>query len=326
MDKAFKDIFEGGAEHRRMMHSEASAAILQVASRCAETLMMLGKYSSYPWSIPILKNAASIKRVLLDEYSLALSSWRRERSIEKLVSMKNAIYHRITLAETPGFQNAIDEEATMMEHIDKYAEISRVPKQYTRAGGVALHCEALVLQVARFMCTLVGIIDKKAAKKVRAHVEEPVFNSRRVFLGIATDRQKFEILHKLQEEKGLGSDEVLRLSHKTIFVMSHGAETEEYHGFIIVDTPFYMPAADKKTVEITHVEIASSYMETSLGREVTQWIKSTARGNGFKLLCSKTLKPSRDFWIECDFDVRERSGIAIFDLDPMIIENIINRT
>jgi hypothetical protein len=328
LHKAFEDIFKGGGENRQMMHSEASAAILQVVSRCTEMLRLLGKYSNYAWSAPLMQNAENIKHLLQEEFSLALINWRQEKTIEKLVSMKNTFYNRITLANAPGFQYVIDEETALMHHIDAYSEMSKTSNQScdTNAGTLALHCEALVFRIARLAFMMIAIIDGKAAGKIRAHIEEPIFNTRRAFLGIATDKQKFEILYRLQEEKGLDSKEVLLLSQETILVMSHGVKSEDYHGFIIADTPFYTTAADKKTVVINHIEFASSHTETNLGREVVRWMTSTARGNGFKLLSTNTLKPSKKFWLDCGFDVREGSGIATYDLDPMSIENIVNRT
>jgi hypothetical protein len=129
---------------------------------------------------------------------------------------------------------------------------------------------------------------------------------------------------KLQEEQRLDAKEVLLLSKETFYVISHGMNTG-YCGFFLVDRPLHVKDDTYRSVWISHFEVDLSRVETSTGKAAMDWIKTNARENGFRMICSKSLKPTTTFWLDNDFVIQACNGIAVFSLDPMSIEYIVSR-
>jgi hypothetical protein len=325
MHEMFENLFKGGAEYRQLMHSEASAAILRVVSGCIETLKSLCRHGNYSWSDDLKQSADYIKMIIIEEHKSIFNQWRHESAVEKAVSMKNTLYPRITLSETAEFKDLIEEETNLMEYFKGYVKMFSSSTSVKSADRHAIHSEAVALQAIRVTTMLIRVIDQNAAKKIQCHLERPILNSKRLFMGLANDWQKFEILSRLQEEEGLDSKGVISLSNETIYVMSHQLDADKYHGFFLVDRPLHLPADTHQTVWISHFKISPSHKESLLRKEVMKWIKSTARKSGFRALISKSLKPSMRFWLDHGFVIQTRQGLATFNLDPMSIENIVSK-
>ena len=318
---SFENLFTGGSEYRKMMHSEASAAILKLAFQCTDLSKIVANHIKYPWSDIISKNAASLRDDMLTEYIGTLNQWKKEMAMERNKYTRYVHFPRMTPAILPYFKKLIGDELSLMESFKQYQRLD------TRASTeIARECCIIIaMQAARLVSTLVGMVDRVGSDAVIKLLSDPIVSyMKQVTVCKANNKQKFEIINQLQARNVPDSSAVTRLSSETLYVISHIKNQDDYRGFAFVDSSVHTTANEKKNASITYIEIMPSYRNMSLGKELIQWIKTTARDNGFSSLCTESLNPHVSFWTKCGFKIHEKDNIATWDTNPMLIENIVN--
>ena len=327
MHKSFENIFKGGAEHRRMMHSEASAAILKVASQCADISNLVAKHINCQWSDPTMINAQYVKDDLLTEYDKMMNQWVKEVAMEKNKCRPKFFFPRTTLAQKNGYREAIREEANLMESIHRYTALPLNSTIETRVES----CWEIVIQTAALTYMLMRLADEKASFTPHQCLSAAVVNYRKqVTVNLASKEQKSEILNRLQAINKLASSIVMGLSNGHLYVISYTDDTKNYGGFVFVDSPVHMTATASKDARITYIETLPGHRKSSLAKRLVYWIQTTARENGYTSLYSTSILHVTAFWVECGFKIQESvdSGkmieVATYDMNPMRIENLVN--
>jgi tRNA threonylcarbamoyladenosine modification (KEOPS) complex Cgi121 subunit len=331
MHKSFENIFRGGAEHRRMMLPEASAAILKVASQCADISNLAAKNISCKWSEPAMINANYTKNDLLTEYDKRMNQWIKEAAMEKNKSRPRIAFPRTTVAQKNGYRAAIREETKLMETIHRYTELTANNTIETRVEN----CWEIVMQTAVLISTLIELADEKALSSSNQCLSATVTNyKKQVTVDLASKEQKSEILHRLQATNKIAYSIVLGLSNGHLYVISYADDTKNYCGFIFVDTPVHIAATSCKDARITYIETLQGHRKSPLARRLVHWIQTTARDSGYKSLYSTTIVPDTAFWVQCGFKVQDAvdsektfevvKKLVIYDMNPMRIENLVN--
>ena len=320
---AFDNLFTGGSEHRNMMHSEASAAILKLACRCTDLSNFLAAHLCCPWSDFIVKNATRLKDDLLTAYDGAWNRWKKEEALKKKGYATRFDFPRMILANTTNYRIVMEEESNLMESVDQFKRL--VPRATTET--VNENGKKIALQTARFISLLIGMVDKAASDVTIQLLSDPVVCFiKQVTVRKANNKQKFEIINRLQANKISYLSVGIRLCNQTLYVISHIHHPDDYYGFAFVDSSVHMTADAKKDANIIYIEINQIHRNMSLGRELIQWIKTTARENGYTSLftTSHTGSSHAQFWVKCGFKIDGKEKIAVWNTNPMCIENIVN--
>jgi GNAT superfamily N-acetyltransferase len=318
---AFDNLFTGGSEHRHMMHSEASAAILKLACRYTDLSNFLAIHLCCPWSDFIVKNAIRLKDDLLTEYDGAWNRWKKEAAMEKNGYTPRVDFPRTTLAKTAYYRMVIEEESNLMESVNQFRRLVSCATVET----VREHGRILAMQAARLISILIGMVDKAASNVVIQLLSDPIVcYIKQVAVCKANNKQKFEIINRLEANKIPYSSAGTLICNQTLYVISHIHNPDEYYGFAFVDCSVHTAAGEKTDARIIYVEINPSHRNMSLGRELIQWIKTTARDNGYTLLSSAPRISHATFWVKCGFKILEKEKIAVWNTNLMCIENIVN--
>ena len=327
MHKSFENIFKGGAEHRRMMHSEASAAILKVASQCADISNLVAKHIDCQWPDPDMINAQYVKDDLLMEYDKMMNQWIKEVAMEKNKCRPKYFFPRTTLAQKNGYRAAIQEEAKLMESIHRHTEL---PVNSTIEVRVE-NCWGIVIQTAALTSILVGLADERTSSGAHQCLPAAVINyKKQVTVDLASKEQKSEILNRLQTTNKFASSIIMGLSNGHLYVISYIDDIKNYGSFIFVDSPVHMAATEYKDARITYIETLPNHRKSSLAKRLVHWIQTTAGDHGYTSLYSTSILPNTTFWIECGFKVQEPVDsektieVVIYDMNPMRIENLVN--
>ena len=324
LHNSFQNIFAGGAEYRNMMHSEASAALLKVAFQCMDVSYFVAKHINCHWSESNMIIAKNLKENLMTEFDGMMNQWKKEVSVEK---KKSTQFIRITLAQNLGFRAAIKEEGELMGLISGYTQLPVNVRIEVREE----FCKNIAMQASTLMSALTEMVYGKPVLKSPSSIQlcllsTPSNCNRQMTVGLASKEQKSEILNKLQTMKQFTSSAVMGLSNENLYAISYTEDTKKYCGFIFVNMPVHTMANLNRDARITYVEILPDHRKSLLAKGLLSWIQTSARDNGYVSLYSESLVPSESFWIKCGFKVQKERGckLAIYDMNPMNIENLVN--
>lgn len=318
--KSFKNLFTGGAEHRKMMLPEANAALLSLVCKCIEVSKFVAKHISCQWSQGILLNAENLKENMATEYSSFLTQWKKQVEMER--GDKLTLFPRTTIAQKNGFKDALKEEKTLMEMILNYTKI-----QMNSPTVREEHCKTIAVQAATLSAVLSGLVDEKLLPSIQRCLTVAIVNCmRKTTVSIATKEQKSSILNRLQNKK-IASNVVMELGNFSLYVISYEMieSVIDYVGFIFVDAPVHQPNRSRKA-RIAYVETLPCHRRSLLAKRMIQWVGHTAKENGYQSLYTTSMLPNGIFWVKCGFSLEEgKPRMAVLNLDPMNIENLINR-
>ena len=316
--KSFSNLFTGGAEHRKMMHPEACAAIVKVVCLCTDVSKFVAQHISCQWSSGIRYNASNLKDNMMTEYSQLLNQWRKHVAEEKMAF--KTIFPRTTLAQTKGFRAAIREETHLMELIKMYTKIQMNSPMQVRES----HCKTIAVQAAALASVLTGLVKESELPGIQQCLTRlTVVNcTRKAVVNLASKEQKYAILTRLQSTNNYAK--VMALSNLNLYVISY--DTQHHCGFIFIDSPVHVChplTGNTRSAEIYYIETLPSHRKSSLAKRLLQWVKATAKKNGYQSLCTSSIKPSGTFWAKCGYRVEYTT--ATLNLNPMSVENLVNR-
>ena len=304
-DRSFKNLFTGGAEHRKMMRHEASAAISKIVCLCADISKFLARHISSPWSIDAILSASNLKEDTLVEYSCLLNQWKKQRALEKGTGL--VLFPRTTLAETDGFRAAIKGGEQLMELIHVYTKSFKTEQKIfeTIAEQAAVWAAALT--------DMMDVLSKSDQTKVKRNAIQQV--------SLASKEQISAILNQLQSTKRLASNVLMELGNCTLYVISCDKNAL---GFIFLDAPVHIPLTEysKGSVKIAYIETLTSH-KTAIAARLLRWVKTSAKDNGYKSLYVKSFLPNGNFWTKCGFSLGQTE--ALCSLDPICIDNLVNK-
>ena len=337
MCESFENLFINGTQHRIMLFSEANASILRVACRCIDLSSYVAKHMQCDWSIPTMTHAKQLKENLLAEYDRLTQQWKMEVKMEKqsrehhLTTMLS--FPRITLTQKSGYATAVKEVKRLNDLIHKYAQLPSASAKDARQEC----CRAIAEQSGRLTAVLAGLVDEQpflCIPAVQQDKPKPAPDcDKKITINQAKREQKSDVLNRLQMGKRFTSNVIMELSNENLYVIScrDTDDHESYQGFVFVDSPVHKPArtAGSRTARITYIEILHGHRRSSLAKTLIQWIKINARENGFQSLYATSVLPNENFWEKCGFKMHTSmtgTTVAICDVNPMSIENLINKT
>lgn len=243
--------------------------------------------------------------------------------MEKIARASRVDFHvqRTTLSKISNYRIVVEEESELMESIEQFKTLTT----YSPVHLVNEDGRTIAMKIAKFISTLIGIVDKTGSIYITQMLLDPIiYHIRQVTVHRASNKQKFEIVNKLQ------SKQISRLSagepiyNQTLYVISHIGDTDNYVGFAFVDCSVDVAAGDKTDARITYIEIDKGYRNMSLGRELIHWIKITARDNGYTSLSCTAQSSNPTFWIKCGFYIQGEREMVLCSTNMMRIENIVN--
>ncbi len=222
-----------------------------------------------------------------------------------------------------------------MDYIHKYI-LFRSSSVMHEVRGREEWCLTIAEQTARLISTLTGLVDETSSPRIKQFLTWIDSNKKRkTTINQADKNQRSEILNKLQISKTFTSNVIMELSNLNLYVISYTDDPKNFNGFIFIDLPVHMPADEEKTANINYIEIIPAYRNSTLAKKLIKWTKDTALENGYISLYTESLLPNETFWMKCGFRPRKMlahqldldkpyTGIAICDVNPMSINNIIN--
>jgi N-acetylglutamate synthase-like GNAT family acetyltransferase len=339
MYESFENLFTKGTQNRIMLCSEVDASILRVACRCIDISSFVSKHAHSKWSVPVMLNCKKLKENVLNEYEALVHKWKGEMILERkqrnVISAMTYLFPRITLTQKIGYQAAISEARKLMEHIKKYVKLPSDTKQQVREE----YCLIIAEQTGRLTATLTGLVDETSAPIIQKYLSQAITSSKpTTVVRLANREQRSDILNQLQASRKFTSSVMMQLSNMHIYVIYHELEDDThditcYHGFVFVDLAVHMSASVDPTIQriakIAYIEIKPAHRNAGLAKRLLQWIKLTARENGYQYLYSSTLSPNETFWTKCGFRLQKTIGpkfdsIAICSVNPMSVDNLIN--
>lgn len=302
-DQSFRNLFTGGTEHRKMMQPEVGAAIVRIAFLCSDISKFVAKHTSCDWSDDVMLSSSKLKDDMVVEYSDLLNQWKKSVVLEK--EARKPLFPRTTLAQTIGYKAVIREQKQLMELIGIYFKI--------QGSVVASHCKTIAQQAGVLVDAL-----KEMAKVILQSSICPTLSQRET-VTLASKGQTSAILNRLQSH--LTSNIIMELGNCSLYVMSRDSS---YLGFVFLDTPVHTPKLnDSKSVKIAYIETLNGHRRTAIATKLLNWVKATAKDNGYKSLYVKSFLPNGKFWMKFGFTLGKAQATCC--LDPMCLDNLINK-
>ena len=315
---SFCNLFYGGAEYRKMMESEKRAALVKLVCLCADISKFVAKHIACQWSGGLMLNAAKLKENMISEYSDLMNRWRKQVAMEREAS--KPIFPRTTLSQTNGFKAAIREEEQLMQLIRMYSSLQKSSMEVMES-----HCRTIAIQAATLASVLTGMVKESALPSIHQCLTVAISNSTRNFVvALANKSQVSVVLNRLQSTKSLASSVVMELSNQTLYVFSYVGDADHYCGLIFLDTPVHTQAASTRRAKIAYIETLPYHRKCSVAKRLIQWIKTTAKENGYQSLYAESVMLCSVFWIKSGFHINAPDTAAC-NLDPMSVENLVSR-
>jgi hypothetical protein len=330
MHTAFKNLLTGGSEHRKMMLPEADATLLRLVCKCIDFLKFAAKHANCQWSTDIILHAENLKENTLVEYSSLQNRWKKQMGIEKETKFSlpqitqdgeketKICFPRITLAQKSGYKAAIKEEYTLMQSILTYIKIQ------TNSQVKEEQCRTIVTQAATLSAVLSGLVGEDLLSSI--HKSLATSCTKNLMINLATADQKSSILNTIRCTRNLAFNVVMALSNFDLYVISYSPDS--YASFIFMESPVHKPIESTRKAKIAYIETLSCHRKTYMAKKLIQWVEKTAKENGYQSLYATTVKPNKIFWEKCGFKLELDSNIVlnlVLNLDPMSIENIVNK-
>lgn len=316
--RSFNNLFIGGAEHRKMMLPEANAALLNLVCKCIEISKFVAEHISCKWSPGIILSAENLKDNVSTEYSSLLNQWKKQ--VERERGTKT-LFPRTTLAQKTSFKAVLEEEKTLMEMIRTYTKIQMNSPMAVREEL----CKAIAAQTATLSAVLSGLVDEKLLPSIQKCLTLAIVNCmRRTVVSVATKEQKSGILNRLQHKK-LAFNVMMELGNCNLYVISYDTD---FVGFIFIDSPVHTmhKASESRKAKIAYIETLPGHRRCLLAKRMIQWAGYIAKENGYQSLYATSMLPNGIFWVKCGFSLENaKPKMAVLNLNPMNIENLVNR-
>ncbi len=151
-------------------------------------------------------------------------------------------------------------------------------------------------------------------------------------IGAASDDQKKAVVNRLMSI--LTSDMIMKLCNLHFYTISYEQNTTTFNGYIIIDQPVHKWVGERKDATIAYIEILPAFRRMHLSRKLIDWVADAAKENNFNALIATCMCPSAVYWVRCGFSLCANkkckdgswNGYAVLSLNPMSINNLINKT
>lgn len=302
VNDSFRLLFN---KHEQILNiTDLDMRILMLTSRFASLLTLIARGIERPWAIRMAKDGSCIVDDTLVSYNKLSVRFKNEESAKDCLLMidPNAkASPRMALCQKLGYKDALKAHKAFSRSSRSYTTLSKDVSEFERATqrrdiGEKIYC------VIQALMGLVHEVPMDRQMKLINTIVNDTANP--AFICPASSYYIDQIVIQMQSAHFLldTAIEELKRNHFYIFYYTNGSL--DFQGFFILDQQVHYRTTEPKQINILHCETKKEHRKRNIAKRMLQWIKDTARQNGYSSLCATPAQPNDVFWERCGFTVR----------------------